>query len=208
MKTGRRRAFLVLLVFACLLGLAGAVRAAAPDPDNAPGAEAAKEDGHEAGHEALYKWINLILLAGGLGYVLRKPAREFFLQRSASIRKSLEEGRKALEISQTQLRAVEEKLQHFEEAMAAFRAAAQREMEEEHARIRQTAAEEAARMMESVRTQIEVAGKQAKLELRLFTAQMAVELAEKMIVQRLDEAGQRRLVNQFVARLETQRTPN
>jgi len=208
LKTGRRRAFLVLFVFACLLGLAGAVCADGPEPDNAPGAEAAKEGGHEAGHEALYKWINFILLAGGLGYVLRKPARDFFLQRSAGIRKSLEEGRKALETSQAQLRAVEEKLQHFEEAMAAFRAAALREMEEEHARIRQTAAAEAARMMESVRTQIEVAGKQAKLELRLFTAQMAVELAEKMIVQRLDEAGQRRLVDQFVARLETQRAPN
>jgi F-type H+-transporting ATPase subunit b len=188
--------------------LAGAVCADGPEPDNAPGAEAAKEGGHEAGHEALYKWINFILLAGGLGYVLRKPAREFFLQRSASIRKSLEEGRKALETSQAQLRAVEEKLQHFEEAMAAFRAVALREMEEEHARIRQTAAEEAARMMESVRTQMDVAGQQAQLELRLFTAQMAVELAEKMIVQRLDEAGQRRLVNQFVARLETKQAPS
>jgi len=208
MKFGRHRAFLVLLVFACLLGLAGAVCAEAPEPDNAPGAETAKEGGHEAGHGALYKWINFVLLAGGLGYVLRKPAREFFLQRSASIRKSLEEGRKALESSQAQLRAVEERLQHFEEAMAAFRAAALREMEEEHARIRQTAAEEAARMMESVRAQMDVAGKQAKLELRLFTAQRAVEAAEKMIVQRLDEAGQRRLVNQFVARLEAERSAN
>jgi F-type H+-transporting ATPase subunit b len=208
MKPGRRRAFLVLLIFACLLGWAGAVWAEAPEPDNAPGAEPAKEGGHEPGHGALYKWINFVLLAGGLGYVLRKPAREYFLQRSASIRKGLEEGRKALENSQAQLRAVEEKLQHFEEAMADFRAAALREMEEEHARIRQTAAEEAAKMMGSVRAQVDVAGKQAKLELRLFTAQMAVEQAEKMIVQRLDESGQRRLVNQFVARLEAERSVN
>jgi F-type H+-transporting ATPase subunit b len=207
-KSDRHRAFLLLLVFACLLGLAGAACAEGPDPDNAPGAETATEGGHEAGHGALYKWINFVLLAGGLGYVLRKPAREFFLQRSASIRKSLEEGRKALETSQAQLRAVEERLQHFEEAMAAFRATALQEMEEEHARIRQAAAEQAAKMMESVRTQMDVAGKQAKLELRHFTAQRAVELAEKVIVQRLDEAGQRRLVNQFVAQLEAKRNPN
>jgi F0F1-type ATP synthase membrane subunit b/b' len=37
---------------------------------------------------------------------------------------------------------------------------------------------------------------------------MAVEQAEKMIVQRLDESGQRRLVNQFVARLEAERSVN
>jgi F0F1-type ATP synthase membrane subunit b/b' len=208
MKSGRRRALLTLLVLTCLLGFAGFVRADAAKPGSAPDAETATEGGHEAGHGALYKWINFVLLVGGLAYVLRKPAGEFFLQRSAGIRKSLEEGRKALETSQAQLRAVEEKLQHFEEAMAAFRAGALREMEEEQARIRKTTVGEAARMMESVRTQMDVAGKQAKLELRLLTAQLAVELAEKIIVQRLDEAGQRRLVNQFVARLETPRAPN
>ena len=63
-------------------------------------------------------------------------------------------------------------------------------------------------MMESVRAQMEVAGKQAKLELRLFTARMAVEQAEKMIVQRLDESGQKRLVSQFVGRLEAERSAN
>jgi F0F1-type ATP synthase membrane subunit b/b' len=208
MKSGGRRALRTLLVFACLLGFAGLARAEAARPGSTPDAETAKEGGHEAGHGALYKWINFVLLVGGLGYVLRKPASEFFLQRSAGIRKSLEEGRKALESSQAQLRAVEEKLRHFEEAMAAFRAGALREMAEEQARIRQTTAAETARMMESVRTQMEVASKQARLELRILTAQMAVELAEKMIVQRLDEAGQRRLVSQFAARLETPRAPN
>jgi F-type H+-transporting ATPase subunit b len=208
MKSGRHRLLVVLLVFACLLGLAGIVWAEGPDADNAPGAEKATEGGHESGHGALYKWINFVLLAGGLGYVLRKPAREYFLQRSASIRRGLDEGRKALETSQAQLHEVEEKLRHFEEAMADFRAAALREMEEEHARIRQTAAEEAARMMDSVRAQIDMASRQAQLELKLFTAQRAVELAEQMIVQRLDEAGQRRLVDRFVARLEAERAPN
>jgi F-type H+-transporting ATPase subunit b len=206
MKSGRHRAFLVLLVFACLLGLAGAACAESPEPDNAPGAETAQEGGHEEGHAAIYKWINFVLLAGGLGYVLRKPAREYFLQRSASIRKGLEEGRKALENSQAQLREVEDRLQHFEEAMAVFRAAALREMEEEHARIRQAAAQEAERMMESVRTQIEVAGRQAKLELRHFLAQNSLALAETMIVQRLDPTGQQRLVDQFASGLEARRT--
>jgi F0F1-type ATP synthase membrane subunit b/b' len=167
MTLSRYRPFLAVLLFACLLGLAGAAAAEGP-PENGPGVETAPEGGHEADHAALYKWINFILLAGGLGYVLRKPASEYFLQRSASIRKSLDEGRKALEDSQAQLREVEEKLQHIEEAMAEFRSAALKEMEEEHARIRQTAAEQ----------------------------------AEKMIVQRLDEAGQKRLVHEFAARLE------
>jgi F-type H+-transporting ATPase subunit b len=208
LKFGRRRTLLVLLVFACLLGFAGSACADSPEPESATDVQKAEEGGHAAGHEALYKWINFILLAGGLAFVLRKPLSEFFVQRSASIRKSLEEGRKALETSQAQMQAVEEKLRHFEEAMATFRAAALREMAEEHEHIRQTAAREAEKMMESVRAQMDVGSKQARLELKLFAAQMAVGLAEEMIVQRLDEAGQKRLVNQFMAQLKTKRTPN
>jgi F-type H+-transporting ATPase subunit b len=207
LKLGRR-ALLALLVFACLLGFAGFVCADSPEPESATDVEKAEEGGHAARHEALYKWINFILLAGGLAFVLRKPLSEFFIQRSASIRKSLEEGRKALETSQAQLHAVEEKLQHIEEMMAAFRAAALREMEEEHERIRETAAQEAEKMTESVRVQMDVASKQARLELKLFAAQMAVGRAEEMIVQRLDEPGQKRLVNQFMAQLKAKRTPN
>lgn len=197
----------MLLLFACLLGFAGGPRPDSAEPDNGPGATA-EERGHESDHGALYRWINFVLLAGGLAFLLRKPLSQYFLQRSASIRKSLDEGRKALEKSQAQLQAVEERLRHFEEAMAAFRAAALREMEEEHERIRQTAAQEAEKMMESALRQIDVAGKQAKLELKLFTAQMSVELAEKKIVQRLDEAGQRRMVSHFLTKLEAKRALN
>lgn len=208
MKLGARHALPALFLFVCLLGLAGLVLADSREPQDATEAAKSEEGGHEAGHEALYKWINFILLAGGLAFVLRKPLSQFFIQRSASIQKSLEEGRKALETSQARLQTVEDKLQRFEEAMAAFRGAALREMEEEHARIRQATAQEAEKLMDSVRVQMDVAGKQARLELKLFTAQMAVELAEKMIAQRLDEAGQKQLVSQFMSRLEAKPASN
>ncbi len=206
MTPGARRALLPFLLFTCLLGFAGVVRAV--PPAGRTDTETTEERGCEADHGALFKWINFVLLAGGLAFVLRKPLSQFFLQRSASIQKSLEEGRKALEKSQAQLRAVEEKLRHFEEAMGEFRAAALREMEEEHARIRRTAAQEAEKMMESIRAQMEVAGKQSRLHLRLFTAQMAVELAEKMLVARLDEPARKQLVREFMTKVEVKQALN
>jgi F-type H+-transporting ATPase subunit b len=149
-----------------------------------------------------------VILAGGLVYLLRKPLAEFFAGRSASIRKSLEEGRQTLEASEAQLRAVEEKLQRLEEEMAAFRTAAWREMEVERERLRQATAEETQKMLESVRAQMETATQQARVELKLYAAGQAVELAEKMIGERLDEASQQRLVGEFIVGLKAGKTSN
>lgn len=161
------------------------------------------EGGEEGKHEGVYKVINFLLLVGGLAYLLRKPLTSFFLDRSNSIRKSLEEGRKALEESQAKLQAVDEKLARLEEELRTFKASALREMDAEHTRLRQASAEEAEKILEAGRTQIELAARVGLLELKTFATHEAVKLAEEVIRQRLDEAGRTRLVQQFISRLET-----
>ena len=206
MSHSLRKALLVLMLGICLLGLAEFVRAAGRGPEETAAAEhEEKSEGHK--HELLYKVINFVLLVGGLGYVLRKPLANFFVERSASIRKSLDEGRKALEASQAQLQAVEDKLRRFEEEMASFRGAALDEMKAEREHLRRTTATEIEKMMDSLRVQMEVATKQARLELRLYGAQQAVEMARQMIGQRLDDVGQRRLVADFAEKLAESRVP-
>lgn len=207
MKLYARRTLLSLFLGACLLGFAGAAGAGSHNCvlGAAVGDEAAEEgEGH--GQGSLFRWINFALLAGGLYYVLRKPLGAFFTARSASIQKSLEEGRKALEASQAQLKAVEDKLQHLHEEIAEFKLAAALEMGEERERMRQATVQEAEKMLQAARNQMDTATKAAQLELRLYTARLAVELAEELIRQRLDDAGRRRLVDQFLAKLEAGRT--
>ena len=161
-----RQAALFGLLGICLAGFA------APRVAWSQGSEpAAKEKNSEPPHELLYKAINFVILVGGLGYVLRKPMAEFFSSRSASIQKSLDEGRKALEASQAQLQAVEEKLRGLEAEIAAFKASAVREMEAERQRMQQTSAEEAARILESARAQTDTAVRGAKLDLKSYAAQ-------------------------------------
>ena len=166
-------------------------------------AKESKEASSEAPHELLYKTINFAILVGALGYVLRKPMAGFFSSRSASIRKSLDEGRKALEASQSQLKAVEEKLRGLEAEIAEFKAAATREMETERERLQKSSAEEAARILESARAQTDTAVRGAKLELKNYAALKSVALAEQLIRTRLDDSGRKRLVAQFTATLGT-----
>ncbi|MGA2609991.1 MAG: ATP synthase F0 subunit B [Terriglobia bacterium] len=210
MRVSLRRALTRGLFAACLLGLAGSLgftRTFTLDHSLASArAPEGEEAGNKAGHELLYKFINLALLVGTLGFVLRKPLAGFFAERSASIRKGLEEGRKALEVSQAQLKIVEEKLQHLEEEIAAFRASAEREMEAERQRLKLAAAEEAEKILQSARAQTEVAVRAAKLELKSYAAEQAVELAEGIIRRRLDEAGRKQLVSDFLTEVESRKS--
>lgn len=197
----RQAAFYALLGI-CLAGFA------APRVTWAQGSEKAKEENSEPPHELLYKTINFIILVGGLGYILRKPTAEFFSSRSASIQKSLDEGRKALEASQAQLKIVEEKLKGLEAEIAAFKTSALKEMEVERQRMQQAGAEEAARILESARNQTSVAVRAAKLELKRYAAQKSVTLAEELIRTRLDDVTRKQLVTQFVATIESKERKN
>jgi len=192
MRKLRRSIFLALLGF-CLATIVC--------PAVAWSQASEKEKSFQPPNEVLYKVINFVILVGGLGYVLRKPLAEFLSSRSASIRKGLEEGRKALENSQAQLRTVEEKLARLEAEIGEFKASARREMEAESLRLQQASTEEAARILESARAQTETAVRAAKLELKQYAAQKSVAFAEDLIRARLDPSGRSRLVTQFVANL-------
>jgi len=208
LRVSSRRVLVGGLLAACCLGLATLQVPARTPASNgslayAP-APASEEEGKKEGRELIYKLINLSILVGALAYLLRKPAADFFAQRSASIRTALEEGRKALEASQAQLKAVEEKLKHLEEEIAEFKASAAREMEAEGQRLKVAAAQAAEKIIQSARAQTEVAARAAKLELKMYTAQQAVKVAEEIIRQRLDDAGRKKLVGDFLSSVESQ----
>jgi F0F1-type ATP synthase membrane subunit b/b' len=205
LKVSLRRALVLWVFAACLLGLWGSPASARTFTLDRRVAVALASEGEaeekSAGRELLYKFINFALLVGALAFLLRKPLADFFADRSGSIRKSLEEGRKALEASQAQLKSVEEKLQRLEEVIAAFKASAAREMEAERQRLKQAEAEEAEKILQSARAQADIAVRAAKLELKSYAAEQAVKLAEEIIRGRLDEAGRKKLVEEFLARV-------
>jgi F-type H+-transporting ATPase subunit b len=206
-----RQAAIRTLRQAALFGVLGICLAGIAAPRLVWGQEskpAAPEESSESPHAQLYEIINFVILVAGLGYILRKPAAEFFRSRSSSIQKSLDEGRKALEASQAQLQVVEAKLQGLEAEIVAFKASAAREMEAERQRLQKASAAEAEKILESARAQTNVAIRAAKLELKKYAAQKAVTLAEELIRGRLDDSGRERLVTQFVATLETKERKN
>jgi F-type H+-transporting ATPase subunit b len=182
---------------------AGLALSAPPAQEDSQKEGSADEQAEKAERRELFlKTINFLILVGGLAYVLRKPLAAFFKDRSLKIARDLYEGRKALKEAQAALAEVERKLQHLGEEIAAFQSSNAREMESEHERMRRSSEEEAAKIMEAARSQLDAASRSSVLELKTYAAKQALVLAEEMVRQRLDSATRERLVERFVEGVE------
>ncbi len=198
----------VIFLGLCLSGfsLGAMVPSLAAAPPAAKESPAAREAGRD--RELVFDIINFILLVGVLVYLYRKRGRGFYNERSEAIRAGLEEGRRALEASRAQLAAAESKLAHFEDEVAALKKRAEEEIVRERERMRRAADEEALKIQEVAKVQIQAATNAAKLELKTYVVEQALDQAGGLIRQRLDGRNRRRMVSFFLADLKSKMSKN
>ena len=70
----------------------------------------AAEGGEDPGGDTLttvFKWINFITVFGALGWLLRKPMREFFTGQRAAIQAAINEGREASRQAEQRMAEIE-----------------------------------------------------------------------------------------------------
>lgn len=192
------RIFRTCFLAFCLLGTFQVLRvpAFAASPPAAKTAEGG--EGINGSHELLFEAINFILLVGLLIYLYRKRGKAFFDERSEAIRRSLEESRQALEKSQARLAEAERKLAGLQDEVRALKEQAEAEVADEQQRMRQTADDEARRIEEFAKARIQAATNAAKLELKDYVVEQALDQARGMIQQRMDEQNRERLVSFFL----------
>ncbi|MBZ5726720.1 MAG: ATP synthase F0 subunit B [Acidobacteriia bacterium] len=156
----------------------------------------------EGGNLALWKWANFLVLAGGLGYVLGKNAGPFFAARSLSIRKDIIEADDTRKEAEARAAAVNRRLANLEAEIAALRAESHQEAHTETQRLRQHTSAEMAKIQARAEQEIAAAGKAARLELKRYSAGLAIELAEQKIRARMTPESQDALVRGFVRDLK------
>jgi F-type H+-transporting ATPase subunit b len=141
------------------------------------------------------KLVNLILFAGLLYYLLRKPAREFFAKRLKDVRSTLDRAARERETATTKLKEIDDRLARFDREITEIRAQTDRETEVERVRIQKETEREAERLRQLAKREIGTATLGAIIELRKFAADKSVELAEQMIRSKLTLEDDRRLVD-------------
>ena len=165
--------------------------------------EAAKEGGHEAAQPDMtnWKWANFAILAAALGFLIVKNAGPFFASRSIEIRKGIEDATKLRADAEARAAAMDARLANIGVEVEALRNAAKDEAAQEGARIRQETERELAKIQTHADQEIANALKTAQIELKSYSAQLAVDLARKKVRDRMTPADQDSLVQSFTADL-------
>ena len=191
----KRLAFGIILLGLFLAGFPGIAAA----QENETGSKAREE----SGAEDIWRVVNFVIMAGGVGYLIVKNAGPFFAARSKKIREEIVQGEEARQEAERRAAEVDRRLANLEADIAGLRAKSEREAELEFERMRQRTAAEIAKIQLHAEQEIATAGKTARLELKRYAAELAIGLAERKIRTRMNAETQDGLVASFVHELET-----
>jgi F-type H+-transporting ATPase subunit b len=175
-------------------------------PALALAASAAGDEGHGGGLISLDKslivqGINFLLLLVILNFLLYRPLVGKMQERTAAIRKSLEEAQAVRAEAARQQEENAARLRSAYQEAAAIREQALKEAADEQRKLVENAQAEARRLVEGARAQTEADIRRAREELRREVAGLAVAVAEKLVRRSLRDEDHRRIVDDAIAKI-------
>ena len=183
MRQKRRFAFLAVT---CLLSLSSPVLAA--------------EEGGDIAFSPIgwtFRALNFLILAFGLGWLMRK-APQFFRGRAARIVSAIEESRQIKDESDRLLKNSERRLAGLDREVSESRVTARQDAAAEAERIRAATREEETKVERAAQAEILAAKRAARLELKALIAQLAVARAESLLRDQVTPERQAVLMRAFV----------
>jgi F-type H+-transporting ATPase subunit b len=146
---------------------------------NAPGGE------HHDSSETYWKIANFAILIGALGYLLRKNAGPFFRSRTAEIQKGIAEAAEMKRGAEARAAEIEHKMANLAAEIEAIRTGALAELAHERERISTETSQQLGKVQADMEHDLRAAVKASKQQLRAYSAELAVELAEARIAGRM-----------------------
>lgn len=152
-----------------------------------------------------YLWpvINFIILIVLLTYAMKKAdIKGFFRKRTELIEQSLKEAKEAKELAQKALAAVEDRLKMIDKEVTEIIASAKLSGEKEKGRLVEEGDKLKEKILEQAKTNIDFEMKQAKATIKKEAVEIAMELAEKKLREKLTKEEQLKLLEESVAKIE------
>lgn len=155
--------------------------------------------------EWLWKILNFAILLFILVKFLGKPFKNFLKQRTEMIEKTLNEAREAKELAAKALAEVEERLKSKDKEIHDIISIAERSARAEYDQLVNQGEEMKVKVIEQAKSNIEYELKAAVDTIRAEAVEIAMELAEKKIKERLSEAEQIRLIEESLSKMEAKK---
>jgi F-type H+-transporting ATPase subunit b len=163
--------------------------------------------GEEAEHatplwkEYMWKIINFGILIFILFKFARKPLQNFLNKRTETIEKTLNEAKEAKDAALRALHEIEERLKTKDAEIEAILSAARKSGEQERDRIIEESIKLKEKILEQAKTNIEYELKQAKDSIKAEAVELAMELAEKKLKDKLTKEDQERLLDESLTQI-------
>ena len=193
------------LILTAALGLAFSIYALPQEPASKAEPKSESEQGDPW---IWWKWVNFLILAGGLGYLISKHAPPYFVQRSHEIQDALLEGARAKQEAEARAAVIEKRLAGLDREMESLRQTAGAETAAEGERLRQDTERRLQRVQQQTAQEMELMTSAARQELRKYAALLALDLAEQRIHSRITKDVQEELVDGFLQDLRTRVKPD
>jgi len=149
----------------------------------------------------LFRWINFAIILALIIYAFRKAGPRFRSHKE-EISQQIQEGARAREAAERDLREVQAKMAAIDSLTAELRVEAKRAAEAEGQRLRELAKTEAGVIELAAKAEIAAAERAARMELRAFAAQKSIERAEGMLQGKMTSAAEAAIFGAFVAELQ------
>ena len=170
--------------FAVALGLVFTCSAL---PQEAPAATTTEKNDAEQGDPLIWwKWANFAILAVGLGYLIGKNVPPLFRKQAGEIQSALAEAAKIKQEAAAYAASVEARLANLQREIENLRQGAHAEMTAESERVRRETQHHLQRIREQSAQEIALMTRGAKDELRKYSAELAIGLAEQRIRSRMN----------------------
>jgi F-type H+-transporting ATPase subunit b len=152
--------------------------------------------------ENILLWVNFAILVGGLAYLVRKYGDPFLAARSQKISQDIVEAARVRKDAEARSAEVDRRLANLQSDLAALRVESQKELESQKRHAAERSAAEIAKIRAHAEQEITAAGKLARLELKRYSAELALTLAAQKIQARMTPDTQDALVRGFVKDLD------
>ncbi|MCL5951507.1 MAG: F0F1 ATP synthase subunit B [Chloroflexi bacterium] len=146
--------------------------------------------------------VNFIILLVVLRLLLYKPVLNMLHSRRQKIQESLEYAERVKAEAAEQQKEFERKLEETRRETQAAAAAAAQVGEKEREAILNQAREDARKLVEQAKEQIEYERKKMMADLRDEVVRLSLLAAQKVIGQSLDDQAHRQLVSEFIAQAD------
>ncbi len=149
----------------------------------------------------LWRVINCLVLVAVLVYFLKKPLSNFFSERQAQIRKDLEDAREQRDRAERTIAEYEKKIGQMEQELDKMREELRKAADAESLKVVSSADKMAANMIEAAKLAAEQEVRKAKIVLRNESVDLAVELAESLIREKIGEDDRKRIVEEYLVKV-------